>query len=50
MDQLSIYMGEFIHIGMMSSFDEGDENDMDQVYRPSNYYSDCLDMDEDLRD
>jgi len=33
----------------MDTFD-GSENDTEQVYRPSNYYSDCLDMPEDYRD
>jgi hypothetical protein len=33
----------------MSSFDEGDENDGTTIYRPSNYYSDCLDMPADMR-
>lgn len=32
----------------MNSYDE--ENDGYTIYRPDNYYSDCLDMDEDLRD
>jgi len=33
----------------MSSYDEGSENDTEQIYRPSNYYTDCLDMPVDYR-
>ena len=31
------------------SYELDDENDSEQIYRPSNYYSDCLDMPADLR-